>query len=55
MGRIIMLVVGAFLVFVVAAWIIHVLLFFFWIALIAVAGFSLFRFARWSSARRSRS
>ncbi len=50
-----MLVVGAFLVFVVAAWIIHALLFFFSIALIAVAGFSLFRFARWSSARRSRS
>jgi hypothetical protein len=51
-----MLVVAAFLVFVVAAWIIHAMLFFFfWIALIAVAGFSLFRLGRWSSARRSRS
>jgi hypothetical protein len=55
MGRIIFLVIAALVVFMIVTWIVHALLFFFWIALLAVAGFSLLRLAMWSSGRRSRS
>ncbi len=54
MGRIIFLIIAALVVFMVVTWIVHVLLFFFWIALIAVAAFCVLRLAMWSSGRRSR-
>ncbi len=40
--------------FMIVTWVVHALMFFFWIALVAVAGFGLLRLGRWSSARRSR-
>lgn len=52
MGRIILLVIAALVVFIIVTWIVHALMFFFWIALLAMAGFSLVRLAMWSSARR---
>jgi Flp pilus assembly protein TadB len=55
MGRIIFLIIAALVVFMIVTWVIHALILFFWIALIAVAGLSLLRLSRWSSARRSRS
>ena len=54
MGRIIFLIIAALVVFMIVTWIVHALIFFFWIALIAVAGFAVLRFAMWSSGRRSR-
>ncbi len=55
MGRIIFLIIAALVVFMIVTWIVHALILFFWIALIAVAGFAVLRFAMWSSGRRSRS
>lgn len=55
MGRIIFLIIAALVVVMIVTWVIHALMFFFWIALIAVAGLSLLRLSRWSSSRRSRS
>jgi len=54
MGRIIFLIIAALVVFMIVTWIVHALIFFFWIALIAVAGFAVLRLAMWSG-RRSRS
>jgi hypothetical protein len=48
-----MLVVAAFLVFMIAAWLVHLLQLFFVIALVMVAGLGLFRLGR-RSGRRSR-
>jgi Flp pilus assembly protein TadB len=53
MGRIIFLIIAALVVFMIVTWIVHALMFFFWIALIAVAGFAVLRLAMWSG-RRSR-
>ena len=55
MGRILFLIIAALVVFMIVTWVVHALLFLFWIALIAVAGLSLFRLSQWSSGRRSRS
>lgn len=49
-----MLLIAAIFAVVVVLWIIHAVVFYFMIALVVVAGFSLFRLGRWSSARRSR-
>ena len=54
MGRILFLIIAALVVFMIVTWIVHSLIFFFWIALIAVAGFAVLRLAMWSG-RRSRS
>ncbi len=54
MGRILFLIVAALVVFMIVTWIVHTLLFLFWVALIAVAGIAVFRLAHWSSGRRSR-
>src|SRR6266567_2644302 len=54
MGRILFLIIAALVAFMIVTWVVHALMFFFWIALVAVAGFGLLRLGRWSSARRSR-
>ena len=53
MGRIIFLIIAALVAVMIVTWVVHALMFFFWIALIAVAGISLLRLGRWSSSRRS--
>ena len=55
MGRILFLIIAALVAFMIVTWVVHALMFFFWIALVAVAGFGLLRLGRWSSSRRSRS
>jgi Flp pilus assembly protein TadB len=54
MGRIILLIIAGLVAFMIVTWIVHVMMFLFWIALIAVAGFCVLRLAMWSSGRRSR-
>jgi len=49
-----MLLIAAVFAVIVVLWIIHAVLFYFMIALIAVVGFGLFRLGRWSSSRGSR-
>jgi hypothetical protein len=54
MGRLILMLVGAVIAVAVVLWIIHVVMFYFLLAVVAVAGFGLFRLGRWSSSRGSR-
>ena len=53
MGRLILLLVVGVMAVVVAAWIIHTLMFFSLIALVAVVGIGLFRLGRRTSSRKS--
>ena len=54
MGRLILLLAVGIVAVVLAAWIIHTLMFFFLIALVVVAGVGLFRLGRRTSSRKSR-
>jgi hypothetical protein len=49
-----MLLIAAVFAVVVVLWIIHAVVFYFMIALVAAAGFGLFRLGRWTSSRGSR-